>query len=78
MSIVIPGNTPTAGGAAYGDGTNIQFTSAGTSGQVLTSAGAGAPTWASIVSGAQGFVTQATGINAPPGGFIPNDIIALI
>jgi hypothetical protein len=35
---------------ASADGTNIQFTSAGTSGQVLTSAGAGAPTWAYLPS----------------------------
>ena len=37
--------TPTAGGAAYGTGTAYAFTSAGTSGQVLTSNGASAPTW---------------------------------
>jgi hypothetical protein len=36
---------PTAGGIAYGSGTAYAFTSAGTSGQVLTSGGAGAPTW---------------------------------
>ena len=37
--------TPTAGGAAYGTGTAYAFTAAGTSGQVLTSNGASAPTW---------------------------------
>ena len=37
--------TPTAGGAAYGDGSAYAFTAAGTSGQVLTSNGASAPTW---------------------------------
>ena len=37
--------TPTAGAIAYGSGTAYAFTSAGTSGQVLTSAGAGTPTW---------------------------------
>jgi len=37
--------TPTAGAIAYGSGTAYAFTAAGTSGQVLTSAGAGTPTW---------------------------------
>lgn len=37
--------TPTAGAIAYGSGTAYAFTSAGTTGQVLTSAGAGTPTW---------------------------------
>ena len=37
--------TPTAGGVSYGTGTAYAFTLAGTSGQILTSNGAGAPTW---------------------------------
>jgi len=37
--------TATAGGIAYGTGTAFAFTVAGTAGQVLTSNGAGAPTW---------------------------------
>jgi hypothetical protein len=37
--------TPTSGGISYGTGTAFAFTSAGTSGQVLTSAGSGVPTW---------------------------------
>ena len=44
--------TATAGGAAYGTGTAFAFTAAGTAGQVLTSAGASAPTWAGIDGGA--------------------------
>lgn len=44
--------TPAAGGAAYGTGTAYAFTAAGTAGQVLTSAGASAPTWAGIDGGA--------------------------
>lgn len=40
--------TPTAGAVPYGTGTAYAFTSAGTTGQVLTSAGAGAPTWSSV------------------------------
>jgi hypothetical protein len=35
----------TAGGVAYGNGSNAFMTGAGTVGQVLTSAGAGAPVW---------------------------------
>lgn len=37
---------PTAGAIAYGTGTAYAFTAAGTTGQVLTSNGSGAPTWA--------------------------------
>jgi hypothetical protein len=43
--------TPTAGGAAYGDGSAYAFTAAGTAGQVLTSAGTSAPTWSGISGG---------------------------
>jgi len=37
--------TATAGGVGYGTGSAHAYTSAGTSGQVLTSAGSSAPTW---------------------------------
>ena len=58
MPIIINGdNNPTAGGAAYGNGTSLAFTAAGTSGQVLVSAGAGAPTWSAIPA-----VNLATGV----------------
>lgn len=51
MPVTIVGNnTPTAGGVVYGDGTNYASTAAGTSGQILTSAGSGAPTWSSTIS----------------------------
>lgn len=43
--------TATAGGSAYGTGTEFAFTAAGTAGQVLTSAGASAPVWAGISGG---------------------------
>lgn len=43
--------TPTAGAIAYGTGTAYAFTAAGTSGQVLQSNGAGAPTWANAATG---------------------------
>lgn len=65
-------NTSLALGVGSGNST-------GTTGQVLTSAGSGAaPTWANAASGAQGFVTQATGGNQPPGAFNPSDSFALI
>lgn len=43
--------TPTAGAVAYGTGTAYAFTSAGTAGEVLTSNGSGAPTWAPASGG---------------------------
>ena len=39
---------PTAGAIAYGDGSAYQFTAVGTTGQLLTSAGVGVPTWSNI------------------------------
>ena len=52
MPVTIVGNnTPTAGSVVYGDGTNYVSTAAGTSGQVLTSAGSGAPTWSAAAAG---------------------------
>lgn len=52
--------TATAGGVGYGTGTAHAYTAAGTSAQVLTSNGAGAPTWATpaasgVTSVAQSF-----------------------
>ena len=44
-------DTATAGGAGYGTGTAHAYTAAGTAGQVLTSAGAGAPVWSGISGG---------------------------
>ena len=44
-------SAPTAGAVSYGTGTAYAFTSAGTAGQVLTSNGAGAPTWAAASGG---------------------------
>jgi hypothetical protein len=67
--------TPTAGGIGYGTGTAHAYTAVGTSGQILTSAGASAPTWATLsgvavtalvagtniaVSGSTGSVTVST------------------
>jgi hypothetical protein len=51
--------TATAGGIGYGIGTAHAYTAAGTSGQVLQSAGTGAPIWATY---ARGFVAQDTSI----------------
>jgi hypothetical protein len=41
-------STPTAGTVAYGTGTAFDFTAAGSSGQVLQSNAASAPTWVNI------------------------------
>jgi len=54
--------TATAGGVPYGTGTAYAFTAVGTSGQVLTSAGAGAPTWSTPTAYAT--VTDDTTTNA--------------
>ena len=51
-------SAPTAGAVPYGTGTAYAFTAAGTSGQVLTSAGAGVPTWTTPTTGT---VTSVTG-----------------
>ena len=54
--------TPTAGTVAYGTGTAYAFTAAGTSGQVLQSNGASAPTW--VTPAAYATVTDDTTTNA--------------
>lgn len=50
MSFIIsPGTVAaplTAGGVAYGTGSQVLVSSAGSAGQVLTSTGTGTPTWA--------------------------------
>lgn len=62
MTIIINGsNTPTAGAVAIGDGTTLNFTAAGTAGQVLTSNGAAVPTWTDNGSGS---VTSASVVSA--------------
>ena len=56
---------PTAGGIGYGNGSALAYTGAGTAGQVLTSSGAGAPTWAA--GGGGNLVVSSTnpGMTAP-------------
>jgi hypothetical protein len=44
-------SAPTAGAVPYGTGTAYAFTAAGTAGQVLTSNGSSAPTWAAASGG---------------------------
>jgi hypothetical protein len=44
-------DTPTSGGVGYGTGTAHAYTAAGTSGQLLQSAGSSAPTWSSAING---------------------------
>jgi Chaperone of endosialidase len=53
--------TATAGGVGYGTGTAHAYTAAGTSGQVLTSNGSGAPTW----SNASGGTVTSVGMTVP-------------
>jgi hypothetical protein len=60
--------TPTNGGITYGTGTAQAYSAAGTSGQILTSTGAGAPGWKSMaqlirVSGSNFTTTSATAVN---------------
>jgi hypothetical protein len=65
MAITIDGNnTPTLGGVGYGDGTELAFTAAGTSSQVLTSSGAGAPTWTTPSAGALTLLSTVTASNS--------------
>jgi hypothetical protein len=40
---------PTAGSVAYGTGSALEFTDAGSTGQVLVSRGAGTPTWGNVI-----------------------------
>lgn len=54
--------TATAGGIGYGTGTAHAYTSAGTSGQVLTSNGASAPTWTSLTTGMTSISFGSTGL----------------
>ena len=53
--------TPTNGGVGYGTGTAHAYSAAGTSGQVLTSAGAASPTWTSQSGLSVGTATNLAG-----------------
>lgn len=65
MPVTIVGNnTPTAGGVVYGDGTNYASTAAGTSGQVLQSNGASAPSWATPASSGLTLLSTVTASNS--------------
>lgn len=63
--------TAIAGGSVYSTGSALAILAAGTSGQVLTSGGAGAPTWTTPTTGT---VTNVTGSGniASSGGATPN------
>lgn len=62
MSFVVnPGTvqTPlTSGGVAYGTGSSVKVSGAGTAGQVLTSNGSSVPTWATLAAGVQSFTSS--------------------
>ena len=85
MAIVIDGNnTPTAGGIGYGDGTELAFTAAWTSGRPVVSGGAGAPTFRPYTlpaaDGSANQVLQTNGSGAlsfttPSGGFTTQDVL---
>jgi len=60
----------TAGGVAYGTGSQAKMNSAGTAGQVLTSAGAGVPTWATAAAGGITYVTKTANYTAVNGDFL--------
>jgi hypothetical protein len=65
MAIVIDGNnTPTAGGIGYGDGTELAFTTVGSSGQVLQSNGASAPSWVTPSPSAMTLISTQTASNS--------------
>ena len=55
--------TPTSGGIGYGTGTALAYSVAGTSGQFLTSSGAGAPSWTTISGVAVTSLTAGTNIS---------------
>ncbi len=55
--------TPTNGGIGYGTGTAHAYSSAGTSGQFLTSSGAGAPSWTTLSGVAVTSITNGTNIS---------------
>ena len=57
----------TAGGVAYGTGSQAKVNNAGTAGQVLQSAGAGVPVWATAAAGGVTFTTKTTTYTAVNG-----------
>ena len=61
MTIIVNGsNSPTAGAVGYGDGTNLAFTSAGTTGQFLSSNGSSAPSWVGAPASAMSLISTLT------------------
>jgi len=78
MTVIINGNnTPVAGSVAYGNSsTELAFSAAGTVGQVLTSAGASAPTW-TTVSGSGTVTSVATGTGLTGGPITTTGTVAL-
>jgi hypothetical protein len=74
--------TPTAGGIVYGTGTAQAVSVAGTSGQVLTSAGSGAPTWTTLSASpwvvlSSGTISSVTAVDFETG-FTDSSYIAIV
>ena len=63
--------TASAGAVVYSDADSFEFTSVGTSGQVLTSAGTSAPTWSNQSSLSVGSATTATNLAGGGTGQLP-------
>jgi len=73
MTIIVNGsNTPTAGAVGYGDGTNLAFTSAGTTGQFLSSNGSSAPSWVGAPASAMTLISTQTITSATGNAFFTN------
>lgn len=73
MTIIVNGsNTPTAGAVGYGDGTNLAFTSAGTTGQFLSSNGSSAPSWVGAPASAMTLISTQTITSATGNAYFTN------
>ena len=60
--------TPTAGTVAYGTGTAIAYTSAGTAGQALISNGTSTPSWGTVLTSTNATLTGTTALRGSYGG----------
>ena len=61
-------SAPTQGGVAYGTGTAIAYTSAGTAGQALISNGTSTPSWGTVLTSTNATLTGTTALRGSYGG----------